>query len=208
MPVRCCDDFTTGGAAISGADPDQLEVDVDPVVARHGDLFRGGVEDVPLTDHEGVDLVYGIHVLEHVVDPIQTLNVAFDLLAPGGAAQFLTPAGDSDGVRLYGSAWWMLEDPTHVRFFTAASLRAAAGAAGFVDVQVRRPILDNVVTDVGSLVRRVRPAQRPRGVLAPKSVIAAGVATSPLVLAARVGRTSLRPTLHLIARRPVGEPGS
>ncbi|MEO8750881.1 class I SAM-dependent methyltransferase [Dermatophilaceae bacterium Sec6.4] len=194
--------FHDGGSTISGADPDQLGVHVDAQVLRHGQLFHGGVEDIPLQGRDGVDLVYGIHVLEHVVDPMQTLRVAFDLLTPGGTAQFLTPAGDSDGVRLYGSAWWMLEDPTHVRFFTSASLHAAARAAGFVDVQVRRPILDSMVTDVGSLARRMSPAQRPRGVLASRKVIAVGVASAPLVLAGRAARASLRPTLHVIARRP------
>ncbi|UIJ33829.1 methyltransferase domain-containing protein [Allobranchiibius sp. GilTou73] len=194
--------FLDGGATIAGADPDQLRIGVDPLVVAQGRLSAGSVEDVLRDGADPVDLVYGIHVLEHVLDPVATLAVAFDLARPGGVVQFLTPAGDSDGVRLYGSAWWMLEDPTHVRFFTADSLARAATDAGFVDVVVRRPVLDSLTTDAASAVRRWRPAPRPRGVLASRSVIAAGLASAPLVLAARAVRPTMRPTLHLIARRP------
>ncbi|MBO1754072.1 methyltransferase domain-containing protein [Allobranchiibius sp. CTAmp26] len=194
--------FLDGGASIAGADPDQLRIDVDPRVVAQGRLSGGAVEDVPRDGADPVDLVYGIHVLEHVVDPVATLAVAFELVRPGGTVQFFTPAGDSDGVRLYGAAWWMLEDPTHVRFFTADSLARAATDAGFVDVEVRRPVLDSLTTDAASAVRRWRPASRPRGVLASRGVIATGLASAPLVLAARAVRPGLRPTLHLIARRP------
>ena len=194
--------FLDGGASVAGADPDQLRIGVDPLVVARGTLYDGGVEDVPLDGVDRVDLVYGIHVLEHVLDPVATLANAFELARPGGVVQFLTPAGDSDGMRLYGSAWWMLEDPTHVRFFTADSLARAATAAGFADVQVRRPVLDSLTTDAASAVRRWRPAARPGGVLASRGVIAAGLVSAPLVLAGRAVRPTLRPTLHLIARRP------
>jgi len=193
--------FHDDGARTSGADPDQLHVDVDPVVARVADLFQGPVEDAP-TDRAPVDLVYGVHVLEHVRDPIATLEIGRRMLRPGGMAQFFTPAGDSDGLRLYADAWWMLEDPTHIRFFTAASLANAAERAGFVDVQVRRPMLDSLTTDVASAVRRWRPAPRPEGVLGERRVLAAGLATAPAVLVARCVRPTMRPTLQLVARNP------
>ncbi|NNG41181.1 class I SAM-dependent methyltransferase [Flexivirga sp. ID2601S] len=193
--------FLDAGAAVAGADPDQLELAVDPEVRRRGDLHATGVEQVD-TDRVRADLVYGIHVLEHVTDPLRTLQVAADLLEPGGTAQFLTPAGDSDGLRLYGQAWWMLEDPTHVRFFTAESLRRAATSVGLVDVRITRPALDSLTTDVGSLTRMLRPRPRPHGVLGERPVLFAGMASAPLVLAARAARPALRPTLHLTARKP------
>ena len=193
--------FHDDGAEIGGADPDQLEVDVDPVVRSHGRLWRSPVEELTQDDITS-DLVYGIHVLEHVVDPARTLQVAFDLLRPGGVAQFLTPAGDSTGPRWYGDAWWMLEDPTHIRFFTADSLARLARAAGFVDVQVRRPVLDSVVTDVASVARVVTREPRPEGALSSRPVLTLGAASTPVVLGARLLRPRMRPTLQLVARRP------
>ena len=78
-----------------------------------------------------VDLVYGVHVIEHVDDVRRTLEVARSVLAPGGRLVLVTPAADSWGLRLFGESWWLLEDPTHVRFFTMRSLRLACEGAGF-----------------------------------------------------------------------------
>lgn len=192
--------FLDAGASVGGTDPDQLEIDVDPVVRAAAALHTHPIEALPPTDHD-VDLVYGIHVLEHVFDPLATLQRAAAMLLPGGAVQFLTPAGDSDGLRLYGRAWWMLEDPTHVRFFTAESLRRAAASVGLTDVTVTRPALDSLVTDVASIARRWRPRDRPHGVLAARPTFFAGLASAPVVLAARAVRPPLRPTLHLTARK-------
>lgn len=193
--------FLDEGSQVAGADPDQLHLDVDPQVRAHGRLHHGPIESLP-DDHPQVDLVYGVHVLEHVDDPAQTLRVCHRLLRPGGVLQCLTPAGDSDGLRRYRDAWWMLEDPTHVRFYTAYSLEVAARAAGFTDVQVVRPVLDSLSTDVGSIVRRVRRRPRPEGVLSGAPVLAAAMASAPITLAVRAVRPAWRPTLHLIARRP------
>src|SRR5579875_3533155 len=192
--------FLDSGASVAGTDPDQLAVDVDPVVQVRGELHSEPIEDLDPTGRQ-VELVYGIHVLEHVLDPVRTLEHAAALLRPGGTVQFLTPAGDSDGLRLYGAAWWMLEDPTHVRFFTAESLRRAAPSVGLADVRVTRPVMDSLVTDVASLARRVRPRTRPHGILAERPVLLAGLASAPLVLGARAVRPALRPTLHLTARK-------
>lgn len=194
--------FHDKGATIAGADPDQLNIAVDEVVLATGNLHAGPVETLDVSGVKPVDLAYGIHVLEHVSDPVATMASVARLLAPGGRAEFLTPAGDSGGISAYGSAWWMLEDPTHVRFFTARSLEALARRAGFTDIEVRRPVLDSLSVDAASLVRLLRPADRPAGVLAERGVLLGGLALAPFVVAARLARPRLRPTLHLIARAP------
>lgn len=193
--------FHDAGAQVAGVDPDQLEVGVDEVVAAKGDLRVGGIEDVADLPG-GQDLVYGIHVLEHVLDPHRALRSSFELLRPGGRASFLTPAGDSTGVQRYGSAWWMFEDPTHIRFFSADSLARAAQTAGFVDIEVRRLLLDSLSVDAASIARVIRPRTRPRGVLGSKAVLAGAVASVPFVLGQRLVSPRSRSTLQLIARRP------
>lgn len=198
--------FLDAGAQVAGVDPDQLGLDVDPEVSRRGRLYEGGVEELAATARaeapgQGYDLVYGIHVVEHVVDPAATFAACRELLAPGGTLQLLTPAGDSRGVTLYGDNWWMLEDPTHVRFFTERSLAMAAEAAGFVDVEVRRPLLDSLSIDAASLARRAGLGG-PGGVLGHKGVVAGAVLTLPPVVLARLVRPMLRPTLQLVAHAP------
>lgn len=190
--------FHDAGAAISGVDPDQLAVDVDPVVTENGQLWSCAVEEVP-DGAVSADLVVGVHVIEHVVDPVTTMRKAASLLHDGGSVVLLTPAGDSWGLRAYGSAWWMLEDPTHVRFFTEASLRHLAEDAGLVDVRVDRLVLDSISVDVASLVRAWRPPG-PEGALASRAVRGAALATAPLVATMRLVAPQTRPTLRLTAR--------
>lgn len=191
--------FHDAGAHIGGVDPGQLDVDVDPVVREHGRLWSGPAEDLP-DGWARADLVVGIHVLEHVADPHATLRKAVTMLEPGGRAVFLTPAGDSWGPRTYGSAWWMLEDPTHVRFFSADSLARLAVDAGLTNVRVDRLVLDSLTTDVASLAR-ARGVRRPDGVLADQRVLAAAAAGAPAVLALRSLARHTRPTLRLSAAR-------
>jgi SAM-dependent methyltransferase len=193
--------FLDDGAEVAGVDPDQLGIGVDEVVRARGDLRVGGIEHASRLPGDQ-DLVYGIHVLEHVVDPHLALRSSWELLRPGGRASFITPAGDSTGVERYGAAWWMLEDPTHVRFFSADSLARAAAKAGFVDIRVRRLLLDSLSVDAASLARAVRPGPRPRGVLGSRPVLAAAVASVPVVVGQRLVSPRSRPTLQLIARRP------
>ncbi len=193
--------FLDDGAEVAGIDPDQLGRQVDEVVRARGDLRVGGIEDAADLPG-GQDLVYGIHVLEHVRDFRATLETSRELLLPGGQVSFLTPAGDSTSVERYGGAWWMFEDPTHIRFFTEESLTRAARDAGLVDIRVRRLLLDSLSVDAASIARAVRPRARARGVLASRAVLGAAVASTPFVIGARLLAPGTRPTLQLLARRP------
>ncbi|MFN8098187.1 MAG: class I SAM-dependent methyltransferase [Dermatophilaceae bacterium] len=191
--------FHDAGARIAGVDPGQLDVDVDPEVRAHGRLWSGPAEDLP-DGWVAADLVVGVHVLEHVGDPLATLRKAVTMLEPGGRVVALTPAGDSWGPRTYGACWWMLEDPTHVRFFSAESLAQAAASVGLVDIQIDRLVLDSLTTDVGSMAR-MRGIRRPDGVLGSRGVLAAALATAPAVVGLRAMAPRTRPTLRLTAHR-------
>lgn len=189
--------FLDAGARVGGVDPGQLGVEVDQEVLREGRLWTGGVETVP-DGWFAADLVAGVHVIEHVPDPLATLRTAASLLAPGGRAVLVTPAADSWGLARYGSSWWMLEDPTHVRFFTARSLELAARRAGFTRVRVDRLLLDSLSVDVASVARR-RGVGGSRGSLSSRGVLAAAAVTAPAVLGLRALRPRTRPTLRLTA---------
>lgn len=191
--------FLDDGWSVGGVDAGQLEVGTDPEVVRRGALTRGELETTPI---EGpYDLVVGVHVLEHLRDPAAGLARAYGLLRPGGVLALITPTADSAGPELVGAAWWLLEDPTHLRFFSPESARRALAAAGFAGTTVRRLALDNLSMEVASLRRRSGRA-RPAGVLAERSTIVAALATAPVTVAARLLRPRLRPSLELIARRP------
>lgn len=192
--------FSDDGAEISGVDAEQLDTRVDPRVRERGRLWWGPVETLD-SGELVVDLVYGVHVIEHVDDVARTLQVARGLLAPGGRLVLLTPAADSWGLRLFGDSWWLLEDPTHVRFFTRRSLQRACEDAGFEVVKVRRLLADNLTMEVASLARAARFADdEPGGVLASRLVMVVGLLSAPVVLLVRALAPRVRPTMYLEAR--------
>jgi 2-polyprenyl-3-methyl-5-hydroxy-6-metoxy-1,4-benzoquinol methylase len=192
--------FLDDGWSVGGVDAGQLEVGADPEVTRRGALVRGELETAAIEGR--YDLVVGIHVLEHLRDPAKGLARAYGLLRPGGVLALITPTADSYGAEWFGAAWWLLEDPTHLRFFSPESARRALGAAGFERTTVRRLTLDNLSMEAASLTRAVRRKPRDAGVLAQRGTILAALATAPVAAAARLALPRLRPSLELITHRP------
>lgn len=192
--------FLDAGWAVAGVDKGQLEVGVDAEVARRGRLQRGELETIPAAGAH--DLVVGVHVLEHLRDPAAGLAAAYRLLRPGGTLALVTPTADSSGPDWFGDAWWLLEDPTHLRFFSPGSARLALRRAGFAAVGVRRLLLDTLSMEPASLRRAVSRRVRPRGVLAERGTVVATVAAAPIMVAARAAMPRMRPSLELVAHRP------
>jgi SAM-dependent methyltransferase len=161
--------------------------------------------DDPITalrELEPARLISMWHVLEHLRDPAAGLAAAYRLLRPGGTLALVTPTADSLGPDWFGDAWWLLEDPTHLRFFSPDSARLALVRAGFTGVRVRRLLLDTLSMEVASLRRAASRRPRPRGVLAERSTVLAALAAAPVTVAARAAVPRLRPSLELVAHRP------
>lgn len=192
--------FLDEGWSVGGVDAGQLEIGTDPEVVRRGALVRGELETAPIDGR--YDLVVGIHVLEHLRDPDEGLRKAYELLRPGGVLALITPTADSSGAEWFGAAWWLLEDPTHLRFFSPESARRALAAAGFERTTVRRLALDNLSMEAASVIRGVRRKPRAAGVLAERGTIVAALATAPATVAVRLLLPRLRPSLELITHRP------
>ena len=193
------------GVKVSGCDPDQLGVRLDPRVEAEGDIHRVSLESLDPADlPEPVDLVFGVHVIEHVENIHTVAQASLDVVRPGGHVAFMTPAADSLSAKLFSDAWWLLEDPTHVRFFSATSAHAWLTTAGFEDVRVTRLLTDNLTMEGASLVRLFRPSSRPDGVLGRRSVRWFATAIAPLALVVRLLVPRWRPTMLITARRPDG----
>lgn len=192
--------FLDLGWRVGGVDAGQLEVGTDSEVVRRGALIQGELETA--ATEGSYDLVVGVHVLEHLRDPEKGLRQAFELLRPGGVLALITPTADSLGAEWFGAAWWLLEDPTHLRFYSPESARRAMAAAGFERTTVRRLALDNLSMEAASLRRRVRRKPRPAGVLAERSTVVAALATAPATVAARLLLPRLRPSLEVVSHRP------
>ncbi len=162
-----------------------------------GEVLR----DISGQPSTGYRVATAIHVLEHIYDLNVALQVLHSQLSEGGSFYAITPAGDSRALARYGSAWWMLEDPTHIRFFSEQSLGIALRRAGFENIRIRRLITDSMATDSATIIRRLRPRNRPKGVLDQTSTRAISMATLPVALASRVASRRWRSVLEVVAER-------
>jgi SAM-dependent methyltransferase len=105
------------------------------------------------------DAISLIHVIEHVPDPVPTLQRAAGLLHPGGRLLALTPNAESWSFRLFRGAWYALDAPRHVQVFTPGSLAEACRRAGLKDVRMRTRSQPRVVRDsLGRTERRLAAA--------------------------------------------------
>lgn len=95
------------------------------IAAFSADATRRGAFDAALL----------MNVLEHVLDPRETLARVRDLLAPGGVLMVRSPndfsAIQHTAVEKLGVRRWWIADPDHVSYFSHASLARLLAASGF-----------------------------------------------------------------------------
>ncbi len=96
------------------------------LLVHDGDLIS---LELPSSQYDAIILN---HVVEHLVDPIETLAECLRLLKRGGVLVAATPNIRSYGRRYYKEYWRGLEPPRHLHIFTPQALSAAAEKAGFV----------------------------------------------------------------------------
>jgi SAM-dependent methyltransferase len=82
------------------------------------------------------DLIRMGHVIEHVLDPLRTLERARDLLRSGGVLFGETPNTACLDFRLLGRYWGALHVPRHITFFDHGTLRDALARTGFKDIEI------------------------------------------------------------------------
>lgn len=104
----------------------------DPFIASDTETHQG----VPLTkrilgDVVGeFDLIMMNHSLEHVADPVETLKMAYNKLAPGGICLARVPTTSSDAWDTYGADWFQVDAPRHIVIPSRQGMALAADKAG------------------------------------------------------------------------------
>jgi SAM-dependent methyltransferase len=190
--------FLHEGNRVTGVDPGALERDLDRDVRRRAVIHAQPAESLDVPD-ASFDLVYGIHVVEHLDDPAAVFRMCHRALRPGGLLYLMTPNAESKGLTLFREAWWNLEDPTHVRFFTARSLSTMLRAAGFGRGLTRVPIWDSQSLEASSLIRIIRRNPGQHGVLSSRGAMPLYALLVPLALFVRVLWPDLSPSLEVLA---------
>jgi SAM-dependent methyltransferase len=136
LDVGCWLGFLLGEARERGWEPVGIEPSETASAAareRFGlDVRTGGVGDVPAGRFEAV--VMG-DVIEHLVDPAAALSRVRGALADGGVLALALPDAGSRLARAMGRRWWSVL-PTHVQYFTRASLTRLLVREGFEVLEV------------------------------------------------------------------------
>jgi SAM-dependent methyltransferase len=106
--------------------------------ARGLDVFHGTVEE--FDTGERFDMVFMSHVIEHVIDPVDTMTKIVSLLKPGGVCYLETPNVGSLDARLWKQEWGLIHYPRHLTLFDHRTIRVLVEGAGLRMERVRSEI--------------------------------------------------------------------
>jgi 2-polyprenyl-3-methyl-5-hydroxy-6-metoxy-1,4-benzoquinol methylase len=97
-------------------------------------VYYGMLGEIGLpSDH--FDVVTMWHVLEHVFDPVQTLEEVARILRSDGVFLFQVPQLDSLDAKLFGRYWIGYEIPRHTYIWSQNTLRRLIDATGFCTLE-------------------------------------------------------------------------
>lgn len=129
---------------------DVTGVDFDPVVIaalqRKKFTVFSSDEAEDQAWHERFDHITVNHVIEHVTDPLPTLQKIHDWLKPDGKVFIEVPHANAEGIPIFERYWRGFEAPRHLGIPTMKGLCITANAAGFrvhkriIRKSVRRPL--------------------------------------------------------------------
>jgi SAM-dependent methyltransferase len=116
------------GWTVAGVEPDPKSAA--QAVAAGLDVKAGLLEEGMFPDKH-FDAVTLNHVIEHLHDPVRTLQQCCKVLKPGGVISIATPNLQARGHEIFGGDWFALDPPRHLVLFTPDSLRLALQKCGF-----------------------------------------------------------------------------
>lgn len=114
-------------------------------------IYTGFLQDAGLKERD-FDALTMSHVIEHLLEPEETLRDCYNLLKPGGLLVLATPNSGSLGRRIFGRNWRGWEPPRHIRIFNSDTLGRMVSAAGFTIDKIFTPSTAAYYNCTGSLI--------------------------------------------------------
>ncbi|MGZ4959591.1 MAG: class I SAM-dependent methyltransferase [Methylomonas sp.] len=116
-------------------------------------VHAGALETAPRPDAP-VDLIVGWMVLEHLYDPIGSLQKLREWASPNAWLALSIPNAGSLEFSLFKDKWYALQLPTHFYHFTPATLEKILSAGGWkLEKVYHQRILSNLIASTGYLLR-------------------------------------------------------
>ncbi len=190
--------FYKSGCSISGVEAGLITETENEFLKKNAELFEGDIEIIELPEKK-YDLIYGIHLIEHIEDSEAFFDKCKKSLKKNGTVYFITPNGNSLGTKIFGYSWWNYEDPTHRQFFNPISARIALMNAGFKEIKIKIPVTDSLMVEVNSLLRLLGQKSGKAGVMDSFVSKALGIALIPVSLLLRLLVPPLSPSIEIRA---------
>ena len=108
-------------------------------------------KDLPFENNE-FDFVYASHVIEHVEDPVNLLQLCYQQLKPNGILLVNTPDSKSLLALALRYKWWHYRI-AHIGYFSKKTLKLAFDKSGFKILDLKRPTW---YFELGYLYARIR----------------------------------------------------
>jgi SAM-dependent methyltransferase len=104
--------------------------ELEPAAARAQDLRVAGSLSELAHEVATYDCITFWHSLEHMPNPVESLQQAVSLLKPGGILLVAVPDAGGWQARVFGDAWLHLDIPRHLYHFNKTSLERLLQGAG------------------------------------------------------------------------------
>jgi SAM-dependent methyltransferase len=122
------------GWGVNGVEPDAAAARVaSEAIGR--EVFAGPLEQAGFAENQFAAITMS-HVIEHVPEPVETLQTCLRLLQPGGTLYLTTPNTRSLGRRTFDRAWLHWDPPRHLFLFNPDNMRTVIRAAGFPSAKI------------------------------------------------------------------------
>ena len=122
------------GCEVYGVEADE---NARKIAERYGFNVHIGLFDPAQHKPDYFDYVTMDHVLEHVVDPLKTLQEVHRVLKPGGKFIASVPNVCALGRYFFGCYWGSWHLPYHRHFYSQPSMKILAEKAGFAVLQMK-----------------------------------------------------------------------
>lgn len=115
-------------------------IDISPdmvkqITSRGHYAFRGHIEDAPFPK-EKFDFIRFNHVLEHVYDPMITLQATYDFLQKDGIISIAVPNISCLPAFLFNDSWYGLDTPRHLYDYSPKTLLQYLNKVGFLQIKL------------------------------------------------------------------------
>ena len=133
LEIGCASGSFMHEMAVNGWEVEGLEISKASAEAArsHGyKVYTGSLEEAP-DMKDPFDLITGWMVLEHLHDPVISLEKLFRWTRPGGYLVLSVPNAASFEFKLFKERWYALQLPTHLHHFTPGTLKNLLDGCGW-----------------------------------------------------------------------------